>query len=218
MAATEAGLSVKLSLSSSTYHFSDPNPPVLALTVESQLDRPITLFTWRTPFHPASALTNGGFVITDTANNTTIPQTLTRIQRTPISRVRGSNDEKYFLTLHPHIPAVVAAGFGPGGGSRRPQPRAIVERGWELDEQGNELKIRRSTKGCGVDGLEAGHRYRVDVARGALMGLWWRWGTKDDGDILVDPGSTDWDLTSLSPEQAPLEVGLIDGVEFDVED
>ena len=45
-----------------------------------------------------------------------------------------------------------------------PQPRAIVERGCVLDEQGNELKIRWSTKACEVDGLESGHRYKVNIA------------------------------------------------------
>ena len=97
----------------------------------------------------------------------------------------------------------------------RPQPRAIVERGWELDEQGNEQKIRRSTTACGVDGLEAGHRYRVGVASGPLMGLWWKWGTKEE--ILVESGSLHRDFTQLEREQIPLEVGKVDGVEFSVE-
>lgn len=84
-----------------------------------------------------------------------------------------------------------------------------------LDERGNERKIRRSTSACGVDGLEEGHRYRLDVARGPLMGIWWRWGTKED--VLVDQGNLKWDLSSLSPEQTPLDVEPIDGVQFCVE-
>lgn len=98
----------------------------------------------------------------------------------------------------------------------RPQPRAIVEKGWELDEQGNERKIRRSTQGCGVDGLESGHSYRVDIAQHKLMGLWWRWGTKEE--ILVDPGSRDWNLSSLQKETSPLKVEHGEGVEFRVEE
>ena len=215
MADTYPKLSVQLSLSSSIYSFSNPVPPVLALTVESHSDRPITLFTWNTPFDPASALTQRCFTITDMANNGTHPQNQIRIQRLPPSRARGSGDEHYFLTLQPHVPVVVSTEFSRGGG-QRPQPRAIVERGWMLDEQGNELKIRQSTQGCGVDGLESGHRYKVDVARGGLMGAWWRCGTKED--ILVDQGSLDWNLSSLSPEPIPLEVGEIDGVEFSIEE
>lgn len=42
------------------------------------------------------------------------------------------------------------------------------------------------------------------------MGIWRRWGTKDD--VLVDQGSLDWNLSSLPPEQAHLEVGPTDRV------
>lgn len=45
----------------------------------------------------------------------------------------------------------------------RPQPKEVVEKGWELDERGKEMRVRRSTKACGVDGLERGHRYKVDL-------------------------------------------------------
>lgn len=91
-----------------------------------------------------------------------------------------------------------------------------MERGWELDEQGNERKIRRSIQGCGVDGLESGHHYRVDVSREKLMDIWWRWGIKDD--MLVEEESLDWNLSSFPQEQALLEVENIDGVEFSVEE
>lgn len=214
MAALGPELSVKISLSSTTYSFSNPTPPTLALTIESLANRPITLFTWNTPFDPASGMTQGCFLITDIDSELLVPQTTIRVQRAPLSRARGSGDEKYFLTLHPYVPAVVSTGFSRGG-SKRPQPKAVVERGWELDEQGNELKIRRGTKCCGADGLESGHRYKVDIAPGSLIGIWWRWGTKEE--IMVEPGSLHWNLTELAPEQAPLKIGQIEGVEFSVE-
>ena len=69
----------------------------------------------------------------DTDSNLPVPQTTIRLQRAPISRAHGSGDEKYFLKLHPHVPAVMSTEFSRGGGSR-PQARAVVERGWELDE------------------------------------------------------------------------------------
>ena len=211
MAATEPELSVKLSLSSSTYCFSNPTPPVLSLTVESHADRPLTIFTWKTPFHPKSGMTQGCFKITDLESNELVPQGTIRLQRLPFSRVRGSSDEMYFLTLQPHTPTVISTGFSRGGG-KRPRPRAVVERGCELDEQGNELKIRRGTLSCGIDGLEVGHRYKVGVTRGPLMGLWWRWGSKEE--FQVERGALDWTLDSVIPEQVPLEVGPIDEVEF----
>lgn len=85
-----------------------------------------------------------------------------------------------------------------------------------LDEQGNELKIRRSIEACGVDGLEGGHRYKVGVAREELMGIWWRWGVKED--MLVEPKSLRWNLSHLKPERVPLNVGEIEWVEFSVDD
>ena len=213
MAAIEPELSVKLSLSSSTYCFSNPTPPVLSLTVESHADRPLTIFTWQTPFHPKSGMTQGCFKITDLESNELVPQGTIRLQRLPFSRVRGSSDEMYLLTLQPHTPTIVSTGFSQGGGNR-PQPRAVVERGWVLDEQGNELKIRRSTQGCGIDGLEVGHRYKVGVTRGPLMGLWWRWGTKEE--FQVEPGEPNWYLSAVTPEQVPLAVGPINEVEFSI--
>ena len=102
----------------------------------------------------------------ETDSNLPVPQTTVHPQRARLSRARGSGDEKHFLTLYPHVPTVMSTEFSRGGGSR-PQPRAVVERGWQVDEQDNELKIRRGTKGCRVDGLESGHRYRVDVAEGS---------------------------------------------------
>lgn len=216
MAALGPELSVKMSLSSTTYSYSNPTPPTLALTIESLADKPITLFNWNTPFHPYMGMVQGGFEVTDIDSELQVPQSEIRIQRLPFSRRRGSGDEEYFLTLQPHTPAVVSTGFSYSAGKgSRPQPKAVVERGWVVDEQGNERDLRRSRRGCGVDGLESGHRYKVDVARGKLMGIRWWWGTKED--IMVEPGDLHWNLSELLPEQTPLEIGQIEGVEFSVE-
>lgn len=47
------------------------------------------------------------------------------------------------------------------------------------------------------------------------MSFWWVWGTKDD--VLVDPESREWGLDNIQPEEAPLEIGEIAGVELDIE-
>lgn len=112
----------------------------------------------------------------------------------PVSRTRGSGGEKYFRTLHPHTPTVVSSGCARGG-TMPPQRRAIVERGWERDECGNERSIRRGSQGCGVDGLKGGHWYKVGVAGGEWMGIWWRWGVKG----LIR--SLRWNLSELELEQ-----------------
>lgn len=85
-----------------------------------------------------------------------------------------------------------------------------------LDENGKEMKVRRSVYAQGVDGLEVGHRYRLDVVPEKLQGLWWRWGTKDE--VLVDERNPDRMLFPEQSEQVALEFGPIDGIEFNVEE
>ncbi len=112
----------------------------------------------------------------------------------------------------------VSTAFARGGAEGpRPQPRSVVEKGWEIDEEtGKEKRTRRSVQGCGVDGLESGHRYRVDVEREAIEGAWWRDGTKED--VMVEEGSREWNLSEVEPGEGTLEVvgGEIPGVEFEV--
>lgn len=96
----------------------------------------------------------------------------------------------------------------------RPQPKEVVEKGWELDERGKKMRVRRSTKGCGIDGLEKGHRYKVDVKREVVEQACWLWGDKEE--ILVEKGSKDWGLAGLEWERGRLEVEEIEGVEFEV--
>lgn len=93
----------------------------------------------------------------------------------------------------------------------------MVEKGREIDEEtGKERTTRRSVRGSGVDGLESGHRYRVDVEREAIEGVWWRYGTKED--VMVEKGDRGWNLNEAGPEEGKLEVleAEILGVEFEV--
>lgn len=112
----------------------------------------------------------------------------------------------------------VSTTFARGGAEGpRPQPRSVVERGWEIDEEtGEEKRTKRSVQGCGVDGLESGHRYRVNVEREAIEGVWWRYGSKDD--VMVEEGSRKWNLAEIEPGEGKLEVieKEISGVEFEV--
>ena len=127
--------------------------------------------------------------------------------------VRGAPDEVYYLNILPGESAAVKTRFGRG--DSQPQPKAIAERGWELDKHGDEMKIRRSIHAQGVDGLEPGHRYRLDVKPGALQGIWWRWGTKED--FLVEPESPNRMWSVDQSEASPLEIAPVEGVEFSVE-
>ena len=49
------------------------------------------------------------------------------------------------------------------------------------------MKIRQSVHAQGVHGLEAGHRYSLDVATEGLQNVWWRWGTREDRSRESDP-------------------------------
>ncbi|KAG9615123.1 hypothetical protein KCU86_g30, partial [Aureobasidium melanogenum] len=75
--------------------------------------------------------------------------------------------------------------FGRNGSNVKPQPKAIVERGWELDEYGNERKIRRSTRATRVDGLEPGHEYLVRLNHELLEQYKWTPARKEQ--VLIDP-------------------------------
>ncbi len=208
-------LTVHLSLSPTTYSYSNPTPPTLSLTITSHADRPLTLLTYNTPFHPASGLTQNCFPIYDLTTSTSVKTTSIRVQRMPLSRARGSGDEKYFLTLPPSEPITVSTRFARGNEGMRPMSKAAAQR--EREEAERRGHARRSVFACGVDGLEPGHRYRVDVAKAGLMSFWWVWGTKED--VLVDAGSRDWGLDSVQVEETPLEiVGEIEGVEFEIEE
>lgn len=214
--ATPPSLIITLSLHPETYTYTSPIPPTLSLQLTSHASRPLTFFTWNTPLDPPSALTQAHYAITDVTTNTPVPQAMIRLQRVPISRARGSSDENYFLTLYPSTPVITSAGFSRGDGNKgpRPQPKEVVVKGWDVDGEGREIRVRRSTRGCGVDGLESGHTYRVDVKREAMEGIWWRWGEKED--FLVEEGSLDWNLSALKPEGMGVRVGEIEGVEFKI--
>ncbi|KAI0528436.1 hypothetical protein GGR58DRAFT_316640 [Xylaria digitata] len=175
---------IQVSFDRSTHSYSQPEPPRVVITVTSRAQHSITLYTWRRPLDPKGALTSNGYVITDLTTGNPVRTTYLMINRGPELRVRGSSDEQFFLTLRPNIPVELSTGFGRGGGGIKPDPRAVMERGWERDEHGNERKIRRSTQATGVDGLEPGHSYSVSLNMEALRGCWWAPVTKDE--ILVD--------------------------------
>ena len=154
-------------------------------------------------------------MITDLATNDEVTQTHVQLSRMAFTRVRGDPDEVYYMTIMPHSATTISTPFGRG--NAQPQPRAVRQRGWELDDKGNEMKIRRSKEAHGVDGLEPRHRYRLDVKHGELQGMQWRWGTKDDLLVDSDAQGADRMLSSVEWEQTPLDFERIQGVEFSIE-
>ncbi|KAI4723857.1 hypothetical protein E4T49_08426 [Aureobasidium sp. EXF-10728] len=178
-----ARIEISLSIDPSTHTFSSPTPPTLTMTLLSHATSPITIFVWNTALHISRALTNRGINITDLETNTSVPTTLIQVQRPAITRLRGSADENLYLEVLPGVPIQLQRAFGRNV-DVRPLPRHIVQKGWELDDQGNERKIRRSTSATGVDGLEAGKKYRVGVNMEMLDRCKWAFATKEE--VLVN--------------------------------
>lgn len=218
---TQPVLSLTLSLSPQTYSFTNPNPPMISLTLLSHSSGPFTLFTFQTPLNPRTGLTQDCFPITDLSATppSKVPRDSVHLQRLPFSRARGSGDDEYFITLYPSTPFTISYGFCTGGGDTiRPYPKHVVEEGWIPDENGNPTSWRMGTKGTGVNGLESGKRYRVDVNMENLKEIWWQWGERDD--ILIEGGGapgTAWRLQDAERGTGEVEwVGEVLGVEFDV--
>ena len=112
----------------------------------------------------------------------------------------GYEAGKYFLTIEPGLLKVVSFSFG----GNRPLPK------------GSERDGRVVDRAKGVDGLEPGHRYRLDVAERPLR-MWSRWGTKDD--VLVDKNDVaNHTLRSLKPEKLMLKCTPVQRIEFCVEE
>lgn len=63
------------------------------------------------------------------------------------------------------------------------------------------MEIRRGVHAQGVDELEVGHHYRLDEVPNRLEGLWWRWGTKDEGspDSMLSPEQSEQVAFNLGP-------------------
>ncbi|KAI1386019.1 uncharacterized protein F4822DRAFT_360463 [Hypoxylon trugodes] len=176
-------IDIQLSFDRSTHSYSQSEPPQIRLKVTSRAEHAITFFTWREPLDPKGALTNNGYMITDLTTGQEVKTTGgIQINRAPLRRVRGDYDERFFLTLEPDTPVELSTWFGRG--NTKPDLRAIVERGRERDEHGNELTARRSTQATGVDGLEPGHQYSVTLNMEGLRSCLWAPVSKDE--ILVD--------------------------------
>ncbi|KAJ4287307.1 hypothetical protein N0V90_012705 [Kalmusia sp. IMI 367209] len=177
-------IDIEISFDRASHSFSQTSSPKLIVNVTSHANTPITLFTWNTPLSLPRTLTSNGIIITDTETREDIKTASIMVQRAPLKRTRGGPDEQYYLTLQPNNTVELSTGFGRGGGSVKPQPKAVVERGLELDEHGNEMNLRRSKFATGVDSLEPGRRYDVRLNAELLSRIWWAPTSKED--ILVD--------------------------------
>ncbi|KAI1454244.1 hypothetical protein F4805DRAFT_328691 [Annulohypoxylon moriforme] len=156
---TPPSISVISTISPSTYKYGrDENSiPVLSLkaTLDPQTPRPVTVQSWSTVFNPGLALKRRNFTVQDISQDppTDINLEITKGPKRPgFQRRKGSNEEMYYVTLHPAQETTVAE-----------HPLNIVER----------------VKGD-VPIFQAGHTYRLGLSdEGKNVRTWW-WGTTDD--------------------------------------
>ncbi|KAK4173889.1 hypothetical protein QBC36DRAFT_358871 [Triangularia setosa] len=144
----------------------------MSITIDPQ---PIAFFTFNRPLAFPSALSNRSITIHSLPSLQKIETAEIRLQRGPLTRIKGDSDERFYLALHPNTPLELSTLFGRGGGVNkiRPAPKSIAEKGWEVDEDGKERRIRRSVQPTGVDGLEPGLEYKVGLNKEKLERMWW---------------------------------------------
>ncbi|KAK4674555.1 LOW QUALITY PROTEIN: hypothetical protein QC763_121727 [Podospora pseudopauciseta] len=178
---------IKITLTPPTHSFTTCSlTPLLTFTITSTAPHPITLFTFNHPLSLPSALTNRTITIHALPSRQKVETCSLRVNRPAITRIRGDADEAFYLTLYPDTPVELSTPFGRGGGVNkvRPVPKAVAEKGWEVDDEGRERKVRRSVQPTGVDGLEPGVEYEVGLDRESLEGMWWAGVEK--GEVLVE--------------------------------
>jgi hypothetical protein len=196
-----------MDLSPSTYHFSNATPPTLNFRLTSRASRPLTIrIPHGSPLDVKMAMNQGGYPIFDLS---TSPPTPVKIGDMTGYIHRPASPNK-LLVLVPELQSpLFEVAFNRGASYEaafRPQPWDIVRRGRVLDRDGNETRIRRPSEVAGVDGLEAGKKYRTTMALGKLRTVLWWWGTEDDESESQGLGSV------------PIEFKVEDnGVEFRVE-
>ncbi|KAK4653546.1 hypothetical protein QC762_507867 [Podospora pseudocomata] len=187
-----AKIHITITITPETHSFTtNPLPPLLTLSLLSHHPTQITLCTFNRPLALPSALTNRTITIHSLPSRQKIETCLFQVNRSPVTRIRGDSDEQFYLTLLPNTPTAISTPFGRGGGVNkiRPVPKAIAEKGWEVDEEGRERRVRRSVQPTGVDGLEPGLEYEVGLDRESLEGMWWAPVGREE--ILIEGGTTE---------------------------
>ncbi|KAI1400240.1 hypothetical protein F4819DRAFT_487777 [Hypoxylon fuscum] len=152
-------ISVVLAISPSTYQHGDGEHAIPDLSITATLDasapKPVTVQTWATIFNLDLALKRRNFIAQDISHDapTNINLEITKGPKRPgFQRKKGSNDDKYYVMLHPGREVIVAE-----------QPLNIVKRTKE-----------------DVYVFQAGHKYRLRLSdEGKNVRTWW-WGTTDD--------------------------------------
>ncbi|KAI0384446.1 hypothetical protein F5Y04DRAFT_229796 [Hypomontagnella monticulosa] len=167
-------ISVVPTISPSTYKHGEDEDSIPVLSLKATLDPnapgPVTVQSWSTIFNLGLALKRHNFTAQDISRDPSADINLEITKgpkRSGFQRKKGSDDEKFYVTLHPARETAVAE-----------HPLNIVKR----------------TKGD-MPIFEAGHRYRLGLSNeGKNIRTWW-WGTTDD--ILDEVDGPPKDVTGI---------------------
>ena len=170
-------VSVVMAISPSTYKHGDSEDAIPKLSVIATLDsstpKPVTIQTWSTIFNPHLALKRRNFTAQDISQDppTDIKLEITKgPQRSEFQRRKGSNDKKYYVTLHPGQAVAVAK-----------EPLGIV---------------KRTKDDAPV--FQTGHTYCLGLSdEGKKVRTWW-WGTADD--VLDEVDGPPKDVSGIKGE------------------
>lgn len=172
-------VAVAMAISPSTYSHADGEDAVPNLSISATLDSAaagsVTLQTWPTIFNPSLALKRRNFTARDISQEPpkSINLEITKGPKRPgFQRRKGSDDEKFYLTLHPGQEIRIAD-----------QPLNIVKR------VKDDAPI-----------FQASHTYSLELSdEGKEVRTWW-WGTADD--VLDEVDGPPKDVSSIEGKGA----------------
>ncbi|KAI1333604.1 hypothetical protein F5Y15DRAFT_340959 [Xylariaceae sp. FL0016] len=167
-------IAVVATITPSTYKRGESENAIPILSIKATLDasapKPVTVNTWHTIFNLGLALKRRSFTVQDLTQNppANISLEISKGPKRPdFRRIKGSGDEKYYVTLHPAQETIVAE-----------HPLNIVRR------TENELPVFR-----------AGHVYQIGLSEEGIMVRDWWWGTTDD--VLAEVGEPPEDVSDI---------------------
>jgi len=167
--------SASLSLSPTTHSYANMQAPNLNLTRISHHTDPITIYA--DELSPTLMLTCGACIISSLTNGSEFKQSRsTHCRIPPPSKVPVTLNKRLFHTLLPNTPLTLSAPFTRSRTSTGGKPLA------KNDPDSTSDHIAKHGA-CGVDGLEPGHDYVLNLASNPPVSWdivrWWEYGTKE---------------------------------------
>ncbi|KAK5115810.1 hypothetical protein LTR85_009404 [Meristemomyces frigidus] len=201
------GITIHIAIEPTMYSVSQSAElPTLNLTVTLHASRPITVFTFPTALNLRLALMRNNFCCDDMTTGEPVWLERTKgPQRPAVRRSKQSQDEKYFLELHPGQPTTVSYPF-------------VLVSGWkhrgEAGPQGRGPELTSVYRGQEYRNfLEPGHTYRFSLAEDQSID-WWRYGTRNE---VLEPADAPVSSTIMGCSEPKIVVAALDTAVISIE-